>query len=105
MRGCGWVRQTLALVRFSGGFVAGRRAEWRFACRCDIERQNRVRLRKLLLSDAAFALKLGWEVQLAAGAEFIVLVCGNAMTMPGLPKVPSANAIDVNDEGKIVGLF
>ncbi len=45
------------------------------------------------------------EVRLAAGAEFIVLVCGDIMTMPGLPKVPSANAIDVNDEGKIVGLF
>ncbi len=45
------------------------------------------------------------EVRLAAGAEFIVMVCGDIMTMPGLPKVPSANAIDVNDEGKIVGLF
>jgi formate--tetrahydrofolate ligase len=45
------------------------------------------------------------EVRLAAGAEFIVLVCGDIMTMPGLPKVPSAAAIDVNDEGKIVGLF
>ena len=45
------------------------------------------------------------EVRLAAGAEFIVLVCGDVMTMPGLPKVPSANAIDVNDDGKIVGLF
>ena len=45
------------------------------------------------------------EVRLAAGAEFIVLVCGDVMTMPGLPKVPSANSIDVNDEGKIVGLF
>jgi formate--tetrahydrofolate ligase len=45
------------------------------------------------------------EVRLAAGAEFIVLVCGDVMTMPGLPKIPSANAIDVNDEGKIVGLF
>ena len=45
------------------------------------------------------------EVRLAAGAEFVVLVCGDIMTMPGLPKVPSANAIDVTDEGKIVGLF
>jgi formate--tetrahydrofolate ligase len=45
------------------------------------------------------------EVRLAAGAEFIVLVCGDIMTMPGLPKVPSAAAIDVNDDGKIVGLF
>jgi formate--tetrahydrofolate ligase len=45
------------------------------------------------------------EVRLAAGAEFIVMVCGDIMTMPGLPKVPAANAIDVNEEGKIVGLF
>jgi len=45
------------------------------------------------------------EVRLAAGAEFIVMVCGDIMTMPGLPKVPSAAAIDVDDNGKIVGLF
>ena len=45
------------------------------------------------------------EVRLAAGAEFIVMICGDIMTMPGLPKVPSACAIDVTDEGKIVGLF
>jgi len=45
------------------------------------------------------------EVRLAAGAEFIVMICGDIMTMPGLPKVPSACAIDVTDEGKIVGMF
>jgi formate--tetrahydrofolate ligase len=45
------------------------------------------------------------EVRLAAGAEFVVMVCGDIMTMPGLPKVPSANAIDVGEDGKIVGLF
>jgi formate--tetrahydrofolate ligase len=45
------------------------------------------------------------EVRLAAGAEFIVMVCGDIMTMPGLPKVPSACAIDVDDTGKISGLF
>ncbi|HXN15245.1 MAG TPA: formate--tetrahydrofolate ligase [Usitatibacter sp.] len=45
------------------------------------------------------------EVRLAAGAEFVVMVCGDIMTMPGLPKVPSACAIDVTDEGKITGLF
>ncbi|MDT3685713.1 MAG: formate--tetrahydrofolate ligase [Pseudorhodoplanes sp.] len=44
------------------------------------------------------------EVRLAAGAEFIVAICGEIMTMPGLPKVPSADSIDVKD-GKIVGLF
>ncbi len=45
------------------------------------------------------------EVRLAAGAEFVVMVCGDIMTMPGLPKVPSACAIDVTDDGKITGLF
>ena len=42
---------------------------------------------------------------LAAGAEFVVMVCGDIMTMPGLPKVPSAVNIDVTDDGKITGLF
>ena len=45
------------------------------------------------------------EARLAAGAEFIVLVCGDILTMPGLPAVPSSNAIDVDADGRIVGLF
>jgi formate--tetrahydrofolate ligase len=45
------------------------------------------------------------EVRLAAGAEFVVMVCGDVMTMPGLPKVPSAEKIDLTDDGKVVGLF
>jgi len=45
------------------------------------------------------------EVRLAAGAEFIVVVCGAIMTMPGLPRVPAANNISVNEEGRIEGLF
>jgi formate--tetrahydrofolate ligase len=45
------------------------------------------------------------EVRLAAGAEFVVMVCGDIMTMPGLPKVPSAERIDLDDDGKVVGLF
>ena len=45
------------------------------------------------------------EVRLAAGAEFVVLVCGDLMTMPGLPALPSAAHIDVDDDGRIVGLF
>src|SRR5687767_15787913 len=45
------------------------------------------------------------EVRLAAGAEFVVMICGDIMTMPGLPKVPSAVNIDVGDDGKITGLF
>jgi len=45
------------------------------------------------------------EVRLAAGAEFVVMVCGDVMTMPGLPKMPSAEKIDLTDDGKVVGLF
>ena len=45
------------------------------------------------------------EVRLAAGAEFIVMVCGDIMTMPGLPKVPAAEKIDLDDKGNITGLF
>ena len=45
------------------------------------------------------------EVRLAAGAEFVVMVCGDVMTMPGLPKSPSAERIDIDDSGRIVGLF
>ena len=45
------------------------------------------------------------EVRLAAGAEFVVLVCGEIMTMPGLPAKPSSLAIDVDDDGRILGLF
>jgi formate--tetrahydrofolate ligase len=45
------------------------------------------------------------EVRLAAGAEFIVMICGDIMTMPGLPKIPAANSIDVDAHGRIVGLF
>jgi formate--tetrahydrofolate ligase len=45
------------------------------------------------------------EVRLAAGAEFIVMICGDIMTMPGLPVQPAANNIDVSDDGKITGLF
>ncbi len=45
------------------------------------------------------------EVRLSAGAEFVVAICGEVMTMPGLPRVPAADSIDVNADGKIVGLF
>jgi formate--tetrahydrofolate ligase len=45
------------------------------------------------------------EVRLSAGAEFVVAVCGEIMTMPGLPRVPAADSIDVGADGKIVGLF
>ncbi|PPR45379.1 MAG: Formate--tetrahydrofolate ligase [Alphaproteobacteria bacterium MarineAlpha5_Bin8] len=45
------------------------------------------------------------EVRLSSGAEFIVVVCGEIMTMPGLPSVPAANSIHLNDNGEIEGLF
>jgi formate--tetrahydrofolate ligase len=45
------------------------------------------------------------EVRLSAGAEFLVVICGAVMTMPGLPRVPAANSIYVNEEGEIEGLF
>jgi formate--tetrahydrofolate ligase len=45
------------------------------------------------------------EVRLAAGAEFVVMVCGDIMTMPGLPKVPSSERIDLTGDGQVVGLF
>ena len=45
------------------------------------------------------------EVKLSSGAEFIVAVCGSIMTMPGLPRVPAADNIRLNKNGKIEGLF
>ena len=45
------------------------------------------------------------EVRLSAGAEFVVAICGEIMTMPGLPRVPSANNIEVDAAGRITGLF
>lgn len=45
------------------------------------------------------------EIRPAHGAEFVVVICGNIMTMPGLPKVPAAERIDIDDKGRISGLF
>ena len=45
------------------------------------------------------------EVRLSSGAEFIVVVCGSIMTMPGLPRVPAADSIKLNSSGEIEGLF
>src|SRR5437588_3055335 len=45
------------------------------------------------------------EVRLSAGAEFVVAICGELMTMTGLPKVPAANSIDLGADGRITGLF
>ena len=45
------------------------------------------------------------EVRLSSGAEFIVVICGAIMTMPGLPRVPAADSIKLNDKGELEGLF
>ena len=45
------------------------------------------------------------EVRLSSGAEFIVVVCGSIMTMPGLPRVPAADTIRLNKKGEPQGLF
>ena len=45
------------------------------------------------------------EAKLSAGAEFVVVICGEIMTMPGLPRVPAAEAIHIDDQGRIEGLF
>jgi len=45
------------------------------------------------------------ELRLSAGAEFIVAITGEIMTMPGLPKLPAANSIRLNEKGQIEGLF
>jgi formate--tetrahydrofolate ligase len=45
------------------------------------------------------------EVRLSAGAEFVVPICGEMMTLPGLPRVPAANSIDIDAEGRVTGLF
>ena len=45
------------------------------------------------------------EVRLSSGAEFVVVICGTIMTMPGLPRVPAADSIKLNDDGEIEGLF
>jgi formate--tetrahydrofolate ligase len=45
------------------------------------------------------------EIRLSAGAEFIVVVTGDVMTMPGLPRIPAANSIKLNSQNEISGLF
>ena len=59
---------------------------------------------KLLGAPKKFDLTVR-DVRLAAGAEFVIVYCGDIMTMPGLPRVPSAEKIDVEEDGRITGLF
>lgn len=58
----------------------------------------------LLGAPVGFSLKVR-DVRLSAGAGFVVIICGDIMTMPGLPKVPAANNIRLNENGEIIGLF
>lgn len=59
---------------------------------------------KLLGAPENFTMKVN-EVRLSAGAGFVVMVCGKIMTMPGLPKVPAANNISLDENNNIIGLF
>ena len=59
---------------------------------------------KNLLCDKPFDITVR-DVEIKAGAEFLVVYTGNVITMPGLPKIPSAEKIDIDNEGNIVGLF
>ena len=59
---------------------------------------------KLLAAPTGFSMEVR-EVRLSTGAGFVVVICGNIMTMPGLPKKPAAVNIDVDNEGRITGLF
>jgi len=59
---------------------------------------------KLLKAPEGFEMSIR-QIKLSAGAGFVVAISGDIMTMPGLPKVPSAEKIDIDDEGKISGLF
>ncbi len=61
-------------------------------------------MRKLLGRPTDFDIHIR-EVYVSAGAGFVVALTGAVMTMPGLPKVPAANGIDVSDDGNITGLF
>ena len=59
---------------------------------------------KLLGRPEGFKINIR-EVYVSAGAGFVVAITGSIMTMPGLPKVPAAEGIDVDENGKITGLF
>lgn len=59
---------------------------------------------KLLGAPVDHVLKIR-EIRLAAGAEFLIVICGNVMTMPGLPKQSAAERIDLDEEGSVIGLF
>ena len=59
---------------------------------------------KLLAAPEGFTVNVR-QLRLSAGAGFVVAICGNIMTMPGLPKRPAAEQIDLDEDGRITGLF
>ena len=59
---------------------------------------------KNLICDKPFTIHVK-EIRLKTGAEFIVVLTGKIFTMPGLPKVPAAESIDIDEKGNIVGIF
>jgi formate--tetrahydrofolate ligase len=59
---------------------------------------------KLIAKPEGFKVSVR-DIRISAGAGFIVALTGDIMTMPGLPKVPAAQSIDVDDQGRISGLF
>jgi formate--tetrahydrofolate ligase len=58
---------------------------------------------KVLGAPAGWTLRVT-DASLSAGAGFVVVICGNTMLMPGLPKVPRVTSIDVDESGQIVGV-
>ena len=75
-------------------------------CRCASPRRNTASppTRRCMGAPTGHILPVR-EVRLSAGAGFVVAICGDIMTMPGLPRVPAAEAIHLRDDGEIEGLF
>lgn len=88
---------------------ADRSASWRrsasAACRCASPRRRQAcRTTRAARRAAGFTVTVR-SVTVSAGAGFLVALTGDVLTMPGLPKVPAAENIDVDDDGRITGLF
>jgi len=59
---------------------------------------------KLIARPSGFRITIN-EIKVSAGANFLVVSTGNIMTMPGLPKIPAANNINITKDGEVIGLF
>ena len=75
------------------------------AVKCSIRKGNRYKLEYRFDGYQNLFKVPVREVRLSSGAEFVVVVCGSIMTMPGLPRVPAADNIKLNKKGEIEGLF